>query len=1607
MAVTELKDTGNGESKKYLTDNYKTEQFTDDKGIEYSPVKFQGDEESGFTYKPRGNVATLPGRNPVFMGSTSPRFAIPSKDWSLWDAGFTGDNIQDLERFRAEQQPWIVKAGYTIGGGALSGLGTIIEDAGYLMDYMTYVNMFTDIDMHSQKSMNLFRALPSAYQQMGRGLKKSTEKNVMPVYQNLDPNSFSDQVFQWNTLKTIIDNAVGFAVTGWGIGQVVNVAGKGIVKGLTKIGKNLAKVAETPAVLSELSIADRVAIKLSRTEAYAKLLSQRNPELFSTMDATFTGIFTKSVEGRMEGMEAYENYLEQYKPLVQNGVITQEELEQMASKEAGDVFDVTQRLFALDAMILKGLAKGKVITSKKLANPNFFRRNAHILSGIPKESTEEAIQQIAQMEGEYGLLQQTKNLQPGNYNKMKELGFDPDELLERYSERLAEYLLSNEVLVAASIGGISGPIQSAAFSMFDRKSRIKNIQDAYKDQQEQYKTNDKLFKATVEFKEKAKQLKLTDDMEEVSQLLGDKELQSIKEDATLAGIALDNFRKGTSDNLKQTLKESKDPEVSKLLPKLENLEKDYISSKKYINADRVFQLQNGVRLLQELLDNNRLKSNDVKLDEKTRTSYIKSANELENIIAKANETIDKETTKDYQIKLAESVIQMEKINKLVNSIAKVEDISALNTLKTLNPNLSDVIDDRIDQIRSTANLSKTTNTEDTKQNIQTKTRKSTPDNSTIEGKLDIITSKIANSVELTEEEIKLQKENIETIKDKLSNLHMQEETSENDVVDNEGTAYTESSGIEVKNKRDFDNVVKPVITELYKNLSENKDFNLNYNDVEDELYNYYLNIVDTVEDVNQLNDELTAKAEQLYKEHDKTSRLKDEIEIEAEEEIDANKSNEFLFSKSANKLVELLNLDKDLSSELTEDIISPEQQAENDAKAKVGKQILDTFKSMWKEMIQAGIEVEDFSTFIQAFQAAVKDPIVVREWFTNMAGFHQGMTGEVNTITYDDIFKTAEPDVVVDEMTNEKRQFIFETISPSVIDFLPMNKIYEIYMDETIEVVGSKNRYPASSIAYLSKAYEFKYIDNKTVTKESVSDDYIHGNPILNPIDYNAGTPLKIESADGIYKGRIRLENGQLIDWEEIKKASLNSETWDKFQQSYKLGKYSGKKHFNEFDIFDYWPLTIKHGETGQLIGFVHNTQWINHITSADSVIDSNRLALGKFRKDLISYLLENPETPFETKIVKKVIERKDDHYVGFRLLSKNKAELANKYLDPSISFGIMNISSVEVPGRASIENNILNTDEVEQFYSGTSFAFIPLGEVNGKMKYHASPLVTDKLPQSIIKSLRQSIEIFAKQDSSINQLLYDSYKKDGIDLLSKKGLSDVFTKVITLYNPKEKGTLAKTLKSRLGKSSLGFIEFSGETLSFGKSHVYSIFKGQKDLDTNLDILETQILPHVFFNVNKNLLNKTNKFTFASINDSNEIDTFEGNYNEFIKNYVSTFMRSVKLEDGTTAYTAQNITVFDMDTSKLNKLEIEETNVETIQETIPEGLEISSVGIDVKIEDLLKNPILKSISEKSGKDINKLALNIAEGKITLERLVRALNISQTALENNENKNCDS
>jgi hypothetical protein len=1461
-------------------------------GIQYLKTKTP---ENPFLFpttisSPKKGIAFVPGRKD---------FSINQADWDRYAEGFTGDTQEDLNRYREQtQSPWS-KGFSSVIGGIVSGLGTFVEDIGYIADIDTYKAIFSDIDQSSSKELGLWdyiNPVPGLLQQLGQGIKNTTQE-YLPVYEK-PGETLGKQVFNWNNLKGIIDSVVGFSLTGMGAGTAI--------KGLAKIGVGtLGKLGEfgERAMLSERAAKipkianwiERQSYKAKGAEEYLNMVYKgitpaTNPLMKLAINygpTLATSVLTKGAEARMEGLESFQTNMTLLQPLVDQGVITKQDAIDRANKEANVTFDATMALFATDALMLRNLFKPKAnIFKAELKNPlalsTKLKQIGEHLLGTPKEGLEEMWQEAIKMEGLYSIYDDLKNRMSKDQRLqyISNLGFDPDKAPKSFAARLAYLFDTTQAKTAGVTGMLTGPFQSVFLHGLNKKAnkaeKEQNIKE-YNEQQSIYKNNESLFGVVNDFENKLKSFIAGDGMQKLATTFNDTELYDIAQEAQFTRIVAENLVKGSTDQLREVIQSNKqNTEATKLINLLDKFEDSFIEAKKYVNPMDVFLKNRQIQATQKLVDIYNKKSLDTSLGEKDRANFATEAIEQSKVVEQLKRDLIKLTSKPEQLRVAKELRDQSELADVYNNIGNITSIAELNRLLEKYPD--DIyIKEQLNNVKNS--VPKVTAPIE-KEGIKVKVNKTI---NKVKDKTNDIVSKIKEKtgVEVNEESIKTQ------------NLVSPEEASKGRKIVF-GTKLT-SNDVLVPDRDALDKK----ITEAYKEF--NKVNGLDENSIipsrEDKdsfshRFDEGIDIIDTETNSDKFSHKIISDL-YMTKFNQKQGEIPDtQLNIPATE-----------LEKSGNDFLELLSIDNIVNNTtITEEDVPSVQEFSKLNKTQRDRIITDALYDLIEKADNNKLNIrKDFKSFLKFF--ADINPALTSLHFNRLKGLFMATTGRnVEESSYNETMGIKEPDLTNDpEMPTSGaiKDFIEENSKSWINPKYTSEDLVSIYTDDSIEALDNRNRLPASSFAFLSQDWWFELKEKEV--KKTTANSKVDPNPILNANKFNAGDVINF-ALNETYDGDITLNDGTKVNWNVfLKEYKANETNW---RAKYKIGK-------KEL-ITDYWPITISTNEDG-MVAYVHNVNWINKLNVIDTVKENSKELLRTFKKNLYNRLIANGNSPIEGTVEEKTIDISNEgNPVGFVLNTSYEKDTSIQLPDSSLKFGIKGLSGMTVPKGLSVQDNILNINFIPDFGSQMSYVMLPLGRKNGDIKYWATPVFNKKLSKTQAKTIRQAIEIFTSPKNTIvNKELYEAYLNKGIDLKTTDGLHKLLKKLVYIYNSKKNISIHDFVREKAKTKPVPVIELQGNKLFVGKGNVYTFDKSVPS-SHNMDEIEKYILSDMLFNIDKTNLNSEEDFNFTGINENNEIQEFNGKYNDFIKENTTTFANSTLLRDGSYGYTIQHITRFSM-----------------------------------------------------------------------------------------------
>lgn len=520
--------------------------------------------------------------NPVFEESMAELQA---------DAESRSNDYNTLKQLQIERQSGLQKFGNAtagaIGTGIFRGLDAMSQivplPSGDMTDLTDWSWGIMDKDFSDENIVE--RYLRDSSEAMSLGTQIHSE----------NPHNF------WTGLQSMMTSVTEFAIPALltrgivkGGGAITGAAARGLGSRVGSIASR-SRFAKTGAAIDNFLTA-----------------ASKNPQTAKLLQSVPAGYIQNRVEGTVMGLQAYEEVLEDLRPAVENGELTEEEARSFANDAANSVRAKNQAMMMTDMFSMYGILKAKGATRNMLGKPGFMgKMKDHLLD--PKiwnplkkgaadnyfyqalvEGAEEIVQSNIQNQSKYDALKKAEEVAKGRVGENESV-FIPDS--DRYIQRLKDNLLSKDALFEGAIGFFSGPVQQAATSsslgykpikdsIVYRKytDQINALQQKLKPGGEAVTANEKLEiqkqiedlkllraqetergayenqqevigQIKEEIKKSIKQVNSLEEITEDSQAVGMDHIAQMFEDGNFVNLAVTHFQAGTTEALERTLKE--------------------------------------------------------------------------------------------------------------------------------------------------------------------------------------------------------------------------------------------------------------------------------------------------------------------------------------------------------------------------------------------------------------------------------------------------------------------------------------------------------------------------------------------------------------------------------------------------------------------------------------------------------------------------------------------------------------------------------------------------------------------------------------------------------------------------------------------------------------------------------------------------------------------------------------------------------------------------------------------------------------------------------------------------------------------------------------------
>jgi hypothetical protein len=440
--------------------------------------------------------------------------------------------------------------------------------------------------------------------------------------------------------------------------------------------------------------------------------------------------------------------------------------------------------------------------------------------------------------------------------------------------------------------------------------------------------------------------------------------------------------------------------------------------------------------------------------------------------------------------------------------------------------------------------------------------------------------------------------------------------------------------------------------------------------------------------------------------------------------------------------------------------------------------------------------------------------------------------------------------------------------------FNTLGKLQGINAETSGFVFKTYNETGSNLLAYLSKLYQFGFTPKQTNNGDSyieVTEQDINNllndkfdKRILSPKFLNVGTEITF-----VPLSEVTLEDGTIL-------SRANT-------------------------TIDDAPIGIKIND--ELIEglYLHDVSWINATRLNNTIkgIEEDQNKLRALRK----YILES-ETPIKTKIISRS--------PGVPILD------STAQLKP-VNINMPGVGIVISKNGKFYDSNdtVIQAVNTKVFDEGKTGIVIPFGKSKLVL-----PVKRNKLQDVYIDSIISALETFIKGKK--NNISSEIEKLLGINILTQNGFEEYITQFIqntysTSKNFEEFKESLETVPERVN-----LINFRNGNLYYGyglndKSNYISKNKYANVNDFNQDILHfRQHLKDTYFNVNLDNLKSNKKIILI---ENNVVTSYQGNYNDFVSENLLTSYLSFELDNGERIYTIQSKLNFDIDSTGFNSIE--------------------------------------------------------------------------------------
>ncbi len=1532
----------------------------------YNPVTQENEHDFDNFYDP--NTADPLGTTRMMTEAST--FRLNPGDFDEeYDAGLgIFESVEDIDKNRVASQTNAQRATRAVVGGLVGGIGTAMKDIGYMVSPSAYTQFY---NWTSLDNMNIVtRSLVG----LGNYIEQASDE-AMPIYEDIDPNSISSQVFNWGTLKGALNSSVGFMLPGMGIVKA-GTLGLKVVQGGGKLMRYAGRV-------NKLSRLEKTGNAMSRVEAYKRYAEMVNPVLAK---ATKTGGLTyiNGVgEANFEAMETHDEGLLKMANSISKGNIDGVDAIKMLDEQAEMVYGLNIAKSALNYTMMDNFTAPISKTLLKSPGKNWLSRH---LKEMPQEMIEESSQEVFKQEARY---QSYKNLaaEVGMDSRVMQDLMELDEYdkgtPEEFFDRMGQFYSSTDVIVSGIVGGLSGPLQSSMGNMLRGQvlpgARYREEKKAYTEQQEVLKEDlkdlsDKNLQAQINKtkitgktkvagdkagpplpveppsgakqakklkKSKADKAKLAKEEEKKTKVRKAKEdnvralerahiakrlqnmgaedtdLQDIAKKQVYTSIIAEHMAKGTYEALKEEAERLKDTDAvaNDMFAYLQVVEKNMKTVNKVYNKAEVLlemEKKSSYETYLAHVDNKIIEANNIIANKEAKglavteverdnlKSLYRTKARVMDSINKSSTEVSRLTSKRKQKEIFREVQAAQEVDAVVKALDAVTSSRDLAYLRRTYPDIIKT-DEYIKARDSLSTLERAPNKKAaTEKTGETSTKSVTPNTNGIkEIPGEDIKKGLATIPNLEESEIDaLTEDIIEVSKELAANTKSQKEY-EAELNKYIGTTVTQA----LKSKAEQ----SPEGRALKKSAKREARRKALYGDKIVELPEEALEaIMASVEKLRQLNQEIGV--------------LEGKEEL-SEEDVQAIKTKSAAITELSNVTIPAMIKNR----------FNPA--ARNEASLNLGKENSTTNGLPWGNVIK-----KDFDAFLNYIENITDKDFVDKNYVT-LRDIFKAYPGNKAKVYAPSYAQHLNPTTIVSQESGLSTE-VNNNVEAST-DTRIQNKKLEESKDDKKRLLWNKN--PSFSIAHLSVSYEEGTDETGNPVLISDDDPIYDIAPMVDPERYNGGEAIEF-GLDMEYDGYVMVKSKGnstqplKIKWSDLKKVIFD-EKGDIRPEALEELQNNKEWRLNIDSVYDAMPINIT-GTNGDDLKFLHNPSWISKRTVDPRNIDRFTIQLQQTRKTILDKVLKGDKAT--GNISKKIIQNGEDGYsYGGFVISYGDRRPTSVGVPNEAVMGIVRDSGVSINDKNIVAEDILNYDSVINRFVGAPVVLVPVGKVLGVMKYHAEPLVSNKVSATQAKVVKEILRSFLTGDTSSD--VAKIYDDNNIDITTEAGARKALTTIIHVFKEESGEGHSSTIDSELLLSSGSTAKLTLRDVGGVKEVVYGIAEpvSIKAADlTEADSFDNQFADVAtlfedgmfLYNTDFKLLNtsKAKQTPVVDLNEDGDVVIDPSSYQDTVKSRTTTRLKPVKVKDsGKIIHVLQTIVEFTVDDGIGTGTEYEKEGIES------------------------------------------------------------------------------